>query len=136
MLEQRWVGRYTNASLLKEDDWIFTNRFRYMLKIQLPLNGRSIGNKTPYAVIYDEMFIGFGKNIAENVFDQNRLGVLIGYRFFPAIRVEGGWLSQVLQLGREINYRNVFQYNNGIIINYIFNFDFSKVSSKKTFGNQ
>jgi hypothetical protein len=93
MLEQRWIGRYTNSSLLKEDDWVFANRFRYMFRMQWPLKGKNIGNKTPYAVIYDEMFIGFGKNVAENVFDQNRLGILIGYRFSPIIRIEAGFLS-------------------------------------------
>ena len=131
MLEQRWVGRYSNTSLQKEDDWVFTNRLRYMFRMQWPFKGKSAENKTTYAVLYDELFIGFGKNVAENVFDQNRLGVLVGYRFSSAIRIEGGYLSQVLQLGREINNRNIFQYNNGIIINSLFSLDFSKASSKK-----
>ena len=115
MLEQRWIGRYTNASLIKEDDYFFVNRLRYMYRMQIPLKGKIIGDKTPYAAIYDEIFIGFGKNVNENVFDQNRLGLLLGYRFSSKVRIEGGFLSQILQLSREVTGRNVFQYNNGVM---------------------
>uniref|UniRef100_UPI0037BE61AF DUF2490 domain-containing protein n=1 Tax=Flavobacterium sp. TaxID=239 RepID=UPI0037BE61AF len=75
---------------------------------------------------YDEVFIGFGENVNENVFDQNRIGVLLGYQFNSSLRVEGGYLNQILQLGREVNGSNVFQYNNGIIVNALFTFDLSK----------
>ncbi len=116
MLEQRWVGRYSDVSLDKEDDYVYTNRFRYMYRVQIPLKGREITNKTPYAAVYDEVFIGFGKNVNENVFDQNRLGLLLGYRFSPKVRIEGGFLSQIAQLGREVGGRNVFQHNTGLIL--------------------
>jgi hypothetical protein len=130
MLEQRWIGRYSNASLSKEDEYPLLNRFRYMFRMQVPLKGRTIADKTPYLAIYDEIMIGFGKNVNENIFDQNRIGLLIGYRFNKSFRIEAGYLNQTLQLGREINNRNVFQRNNGIILNTIFNIDLSKKSSK------
>lgn len=126
MLEQRWVGRYTNANLSTEDQFPLLHRFRYMFRLQIPLNGKSIDNKTPYLAVYDEIFIGFGENVNENVFDQNRIGVLLGYKFNNSIRIEGGYLNQTLQLGREVDNRNVFQNNNGFIVNSIFNFDLSK----------
>lgn len=116
MLEQRWIGRYTNAALAKEDDHLFVNRFRYMFRMQVSLKGKTIVDKTPYAALYDEIFLGFGKNVNENVFDQNRLGLLLGYRFSSKVRMEGGFLSQIVQLPREIGGRNVFQYNNGFIL--------------------
>ena len=94
----------------------------------MPLKGKTIENKTPYIALYDEIIIGFGKNVNENVFDQNRVGILLGYKFSSIVRLEGGYLNQTLQLGREVENRNVFQYNNGIIINTIFNFD---LASKK-----
>jgi len=122
MLEQRWIGRYSNAALTKEDDYFFVNRLRYMYRMQVPLKGKTIGDRTPYAAVYDEVFLGFGKNVNENVFDQNRFGVLLGYRFSSKVRVEAGFLSQIVQLPREINSRNVFQYNNGLIVHTILNF--------------
>jgi hypothetical protein len=46
------------------------------------------------------------------------------------VRIEAGYLNQILQLGREINNQNVFQNNNGLVVNSIFNFDVSKKESK------
>ena len=126
MLEQRFVGRYSSASLNTEDEYVFLNRLRYMFRIQVPLKGKSIDNKTPYIALYDEVFIGFGPNVNENIFDQNRIGLLLGYKINNKIKFEIGYLNQTLQLGREVNQRNVFQNNNGFIINTILNFDLSK----------
>jgi hypothetical protein len=123
MLEQRWVGRYSNANLTNEDEFPLLNRFRYMFRLQIPLKGKETIDKTPYLSIYDEIFIGFGENVNENIFDQNRIGILLGYRFSSLVRIEAGYLNQTLQLGREVNSRNVFQRNNGIIVNANFNID-------------
>lgn len=128
MLEQRWIGRYTNPALSKPDDFMFLNRLRYMYRMQWAIGKKKIVDNTPYAALYDEMLIGFGKNVNENVFDQNRLGVLLGYRVNKKFRAEAGFIQQLLQLGREVNNRNVFQYNNGLVLNTYFNFDLSKGS--------
>lgn len=122
MLEQRWIGRYSNALIEKEDQFIFANRFRYMLRLQVPLKGHSISDNTPYLAVYDELLVGFGKNVNENVFDQNRFGALLGYRFNSKTRIEGGYLNQIAQLSREVEGRNVFQNNKGILISTILNF--------------
>lgn len=121
MLEQRWLPRYNSAASVKPDDWLFMNRARYMLRLQQSLKGKTLEDKEPYLAAYDEILVGFGKNVNENIFDQNRLGLLIGYRFSPVCRIEGGYLSQILQLAREVNGRNAFQHNNGFIINAFFN---------------
>jgi len=126
MLEQRWVGAYSNADLPKEDIFPLTNRIRYMLRLQIPLKGNEIKDKTPYLVLFDEIFIGYGKNLRENIFDQNRLAILFGYRFSPLFRIEAGYLNQTVQLGREVNNRNVFQYNSGLLLNTYFTIDFTK----------
>lgn len=132
MLEQRWIGRYTRPELTLEDDYVFVNRLRYMLRVQCPLKGKTIDDKEWYAAAYDEIFIGFGKNVNENVFDQNRVGLLLGYRFNKKWRIEGGYFNQIVQLPREIPHpwtnigRNVFQYNSGFIINTYLNVDWSK----------
>jgi len=126
MLEQRWVGTYSDPSLTVEDNYLFLNRLRYMFRLQVPLKGNEIKSKIPYLAAYDEIFIGFGENVNENVFDQNRVGILLGYQFNSSIRVEGGYLNQIVQLGREVNGSNVFQYNNGIIINALFTFNLTK----------
>ena len=126
MLEQRFVGRYSSANVSKEDEFPFLNRMRYMIRLQVPLKGNEMKDKTPYFAIYDEILVGFGKNVNANVFDQNRIGILLGYRLNKNIRIEAGYLNQTLQFGRQINGQNVFQNNNGFIINTNFNFDLSK----------
>lgn len=123
MLEQRFVGKYSSALINKEDDYSFVNRIRYMFRMQMPLQKNITSHHMPYLAIYDEIFIGFGKNVGENIFDQNRIGLLFGYKFNEVIKIEGGYISQIVQLGRKVDYKNVFQYNSGLILNTIWGFD-------------
>jgi len=89
-------------------------------------------NQAIYTAVYDEVFIGFGKNVNENTFDQNRFGWVLGCEFNKKIRVELGLFNQILQLPREIllqgqsNPRNVFQYNTGFIVNTFLTIDCKK----------
>ena len=128
MLEQRFIGKYNSATATSEDGSTYVNRMRYLGKVQFPLKGKAIKLKTPYLVFYDEILIGFGKNVNQNVFDQNRIGCLIGYKFNKTFALEGGYTNVTQELGRLVNGKNVFQNNNGIIINANFNFDVSKKS--------
>ncbi|UYZ62340.1 DUF2490 domain-containing protein [Hymenobacter weizhouensis] len=123
MLEQRWFGRFLSPTSPDPDEWVYVNRLRYMARVQVPLSQPGPGGRGPYAAAYDEIFLGFGRNVNENVFDQNRLALLLGYRFGPAFRIEGGFFQQRLQLPREIEGRNVFQRNNGFIVNTVVNLD-------------
>lgn len=72
----------------------------------------------------DEIFIVWGKNIGINIFDQNRLLALLGYKLTQDIKIEAGYLNQILQQGKGINDRAVFQYNNGFILNTHLSLDF------------
>jgi hypothetical protein len=114
-LEQRWLGRYASINTVRPS-YVFLNRLRYMPRLDIPL-----GEKW-YTAFYDEIFIGFGRNVGENVFDQNRVSILIGYKANRNFRAEAGFLNQTVQLGREIEDKNVFQFNNGLIINTYLNF--------------
>jgi len=126
MLEQRFVGRYSSSNQTTEDEYPLLNRLRYMVRLQIPLNAKEMKDKTAYIALYDEIFVGFGKNVNANIFDQNRTGILFGYRFNKNERIEGGYLNQTLQFGRQINGQNIFQNNNGLIINTNFNIDLTK----------
>ena len=130
ILEQRFVGRYSSANETTEDEFPMLNRVRYMFRLQVPLKGNEIKDKTPYIALYDEIFVGFGKNVNANIFDQNRLGVLLGYRFNKSVRIEAGYINQILQFGRQINGQNVFQNNSGLIVNANFNFDLTQRPKK------
>ena len=122
MLEQRWIGTYSSPTLEEEDDYSYLNRLRYLLRLQTPLGKKIRGVGQPYFAAWNEVFIGFGENVGENVFDQNRTALLLGIQFSERFSLEGGYFNQTFQLGREVNGQNVFQYNNGIIVNAGFSF--------------
>lgn len=122
MLEQRWVGRSLDPNATSHDEFVYLNRMRYMFRMDIPLKGNTLDNHEPYLAFYDEIFIGFGKNVNQNVFDQNRIGLLAGYRFSETARIEGGYLNQTVQFGRLVNGRNYFQFNQGLIIMTYLNF--------------
>lgn len=117
MLEQRFIGVYHAHEEITESEYRFVNRGRYMFRIQLPLNKPAVEKGTVYLAAADEILIGFGKNIGENVFDQNRIYGFLGYQPTSAFRLEAGFVQQLAQLGREINGQNVFQNNRGVILN-------------------
>lgn len=127
MLEQRWVGRFQNVDAHQADDYLFTNRFRYMARVQVPLQKPTGKGAFWYGAVWDEVFLGFGKNVQYNVFDQNRTALLVGRQLSPRTKLEGGMISQIVQLGRQVPAgRNVFQYNTGFIITASFNLDARK----------
>lgn len=112
--EQRWLARLVPGKDREIDSWVFLHRFRYQARVKQPL---VTGKKhTLYAVLADELFIGAGKNIGINFFDQNRFMTLIGVTFTKNLFVEAGYLNQTLQQGRAVNNRAVFQKNNGWIL--------------------
>jgi hypothetical protein len=122
MLEQRFNGKYSNAALTKEDEFVFLNRLRYMFRVHIPIGNSGAQHKMPFIGFYDELFVGFGKNVGENIFDQNRIGVVLGYKFNESVKLELGYLNQIVQLSREIDNKNVFQYNSGLLANVFLNF--------------
>jgi hypothetical protein len=121
MLEQRFVGKYNSAVANTEDEYPLLHRMRYLVRATLPLGAKNTTSIKPYLSAYNEVFVGFGKNVNANVFDQNRTSVLVGYKINKAIKVEAGYLNQILQYGRQINGKNIFQYNNGLILNAYYN---------------
>jgi hypothetical protein len=114
-LEQRWIGRYSTIESDKPDKWVYVNRIRYLSRLDIPIG------KKYYIAGYDEIFIGFGKNVGENIFDQNRIALMAGYKFNPNLRIEAGYINQIIQLAREVDNKNVFQHNNGIVLNTYIN---------------
>ena len=113
-LEQRFVGKVVMHNVEKHTDYVFLNIVRYRVRTEVPLK-KNVVNNSWSVILQDEVFIGWGKNIGANVFDQNRLAVLLGYRLNQQIKFEAGYLNQVLQQGKRINDKAVFQYNNGFL---------------------
>lgn len=106
-IEQRFVGRVKAGTDREIEDWVYSNRFRYLLKIQHAFTPKL------YAWCGDEIFIGAGKNVGVNIFDQNRIFLQMGAKLSKNLSVEAGYFNQTLQQGRRINNQTIMQRNNG-----------------------
>ena len=113
-LEQRWLQRIVNGTNGPVKDWNYLNRFRYQFRAQYRLKAK--GNQEWYAAAADELFIGAGKNLGTNIFDQNRLFLLTGYKFSRKFSLEAGYFNQTLQQGRRVNNQTIMQRNNGLVL--------------------
>jgi len=117
-LEQRYMGKIDQKATEREvNGWNYLNRVRYQLKATLPLNRKKMEDKTLYVSAFDEVFVGFGKNVNQNIFDQNRISGLLGYQFSKILKLEVGYINQIVQQGGLVSGREVFQYNNGLVVN-------------------
>ncbi len=84
-LEQRLVGT---------DRWEMRNRFRYMLRADIPLPIAASKGKPFGIAIYDEPFIHFGGNRGIRYLDQNRAYAALTYKLTRSNRLEFGYLHQ------------------------------------------
>lgn len=125
-LEQRLVGKVVIQNGSKETDYTFLNRMRYRIRAEFPLNKNKQEKNKWSIMLLDEIFIGWGKNIGANIFDQNRLAFLVGYKLNQNLKFEAGYLNQVLQQGKRVNDKPVFQYNNGFVLASHVSFDLIK----------
>jgi hypothetical protein len=113
-IEQRYIGRRTPASEREIEKWLFSNRFRYLLRMQHPVVTNE--NINLYVVAADEIFINAGKNVGVNIFDQNRLMFFLGSKLTNNISLETGYINQTLMQGRRINNSTIMQNNNGLVL--------------------
>lgn len=93
-LEQRWQGKKSPPSD-EVTNWVRTNRFRYLFRGTIPLQGPTLERHEFYAVISNELFTSFGANVQYNVFDQLRSSASLGYRLTKGVRLEAGFLEQL-----------------------------------------
>jgi hypothetical protein len=97
-VEQRWEGE---PIVLPSDEvgvsgWKYKNRLRYQARFTMPVLAPLGIKRGPYLTLADEVFIGFGRNVELNVFEQNRASLAIGYSLGRAARFEAGYLHQIL----------------------------------------
>ena len=118
-IEQRWLGRVKAGADREIEDWSFLHRFRYQFRAQLPVWSKN--DKQLYMAAADEIFIGAGKDLGVNIFDQNRIFLLAGYKFSKHFSLEGGYFNQTLMQGRRINDKTIMQRNNGWLISSFLN---------------
>lgn len=97
-LEQRYIENWVkNAEeVYMQNGFYFRQRVRYRLLLTVPLSRKEMADNTLFFAAYDEPFLGFGKGIAKNILDQNRLYAALGWRFNAACNIQLGYLNQYI----------------------------------------
>jgi hypothetical protein len=93
-LEQRQLIGGTGES--EAFGYQFKQRARYRIFVSYPLMRQIYPHGKMYLASYNEIFVGFGRNIDRNVFEQNRLYGGIGYRFTKDSHIRIGYLNQYI----------------------------------------
>jgi hypothetical protein len=116
--EQRYRHKILNNDALA-DGYNFSYRLRYNLMLTIPI-GNTEGNNARWSgMINNETMVGFGKEVVNNYFDQNR--VLLGfiYQTNKTDNIQFGYLNVFQQLPQGNQYRAT----HGFRINYAHNLD-------------
>ena len=97
-LEQRFIENWVKDAdgVYTQDGFYFRQRVRYRLLLTVPLSKKEMADNTLFFAAYDEAFLGFGRGIAKNVLDQNRLYAALGWRFNAACNIQLGYLNQYI----------------------------------------
>jgi hypothetical protein len=107
-LEQRFVGAKTLDAAGEPylTGYGYRNRFRYFVKGVVPI--RNDGRDSRYFLaLYNEVMFNFGRNVQNNIFDQNRAYVALGRKLPWLGNLEVGYLQQTVQQGNG----RVFEFN-------------------------
>jgi Protein of unknown function (DUF2490) len=96
----RLEQRFSKTPILNSDNVyaagpaVYTNRFRLQNRFSIPLKGKTIVDKSYYLSAFNEVMVNFGKNVAANILDQNRVYFAIGNKIPKLGRLEIAYLLQ------------------------------------------
>jgi hypothetical protein len=125
-LEQRWLTQLLMTNPRRIDNWEYQNRIRYQLSATYPLSGPTIDSGEFYLNAFDELFISFGKNVGNNVYNQNRLSGGLGYQISDNFKLELNYFNRIVQHseGDPITKKSIFDIDNGFRLNVDYNINF------------
>jgi hypothetical protein len=101
-LEQRFSEKVVADE--KVDGYNYSFRARYNFSFFIPLKGKELAPKTPFAAIIDEVFLNFGDRAVYNTFDQNRFFAGFGYQFTSHLNAQLGYMNIYQQEASGNNY--------------------------------
>jgi hypothetical protein len=99
-VEQRFFQNASKIELLSGTTFFW--RFRYRLQGEYSFWEKE--NQYLKAIVYDELMINGGKNVAKNTFDQNRIYVAFQYGVNKNIALELGYLNSFQQRASGVDY--------------------------------
>ena len=93
-MEERWLQ---NKVINKHQEYehayfVYRNRARYRFMLTIPITHKELTNNSLFITVNNEAFVSFGKNVAKNIFDQNRLYGGIGLWVNNKTNVQVGYM--------------------------------------------
>lgn len=110
LIPQELVGRfYLKHRFRYEQRFVenqdFRTRYRYNLFLTVPINNKTVEQKTVYLSLYNELFIngerGIGNGSTVQVFDRNRSYAAIGYAIKKQMKLQFGFMRQITNSWRK-----------------------------------
>jgi len=122
-IEQRFI-KYPNTP---DQSWTYQNRFRYMLRADIPLTKTTEGRADWYLPVWDEIFLAIPPNQGARAFDHNRIFVGIGKSLGAPGNLELGYMNQFL------GQRNgrIFESNSTLFVTFTSTFDLTNLWEKR-----
>lgn len=122
--EQRFLQlkQQNSSSEFENYGYIFRQRCRYRLMLNIPLNRKEMTDKTLFLNLSDEIFLGFGKGIGKNILDQNRVSVGFGWSFSTLCNIQLGYLNQYLVKSDGVK----IERNHTLLLGITYSMDFRK----------
>ena len=121
-IEHRWTRGFEENS-----DFIFRNRWRYMLRAMVPLTSTKLEPGTVYVSPEAELIMQSGKAVVGSVMEDLRLTTTLGYIINPRLKVAGGLMYSQ---GQTLENAGVFKQNWTLRFHVYFSPDFRRVKSK------
>jgi hypothetical protein len=104
-LEERWIAQVVTGAggEAVADGRVFSWRARSLFRATIPFHQRPIRDGDLYAGLADEVFVAFGSNVGTNLFNQNRAYAVLGWQAGHGLRVETGYMNQIVAKGDDGN---------------------------------
>ncbi len=121
-LEHRWTKGFTNNS-----DYIFRNRWRYMLSMKIPLNKPKLGPQAFYIGPEAEIIMQSGKAVVDSPLEDLRLHTSFGYIVNPRLTIATGLMYSI---GQELTDGAIYKQKFTWRLHLYFAPDFRKIKNK------
>ncbi|WP_136465937.1 DUF2490 domain-containing protein [Flagellimonas onchidii] len=121
-IEHRWTQGFEENS-----EYIFRNRWRYMLRAKVPLNNYKLESKTLYVSPEAELIMQSGKAVVGSVMEDLRLTTTLGYILTPRVTVAAGLMYSQ---GQTFDNPGIFKQNWTMRFHVYFSPDIRKVKNK------
>jgi hypothetical protein len=121
-LEHRWSQGFS-----EEADYIFRNRYRYMLRMKIPLNSKNLYPGTFYVAPEAEIIMQSGKVVVDSPLEDLRLHTSLGYIVNPRLTLATGMMYSI---GQELTDGGIYKQKWTWRVHAYFTPDLRKVKNK------